>query len=266
MKKLFTPFAAGLLMILSVSCTTSPSSGLITEPVDVAASENVYNSKVIGTWRGLIPCADCPGISYNLTLNDDNSFEETRIYQDRSAQPFTRMGTWQVNNGILELDDPEDDRFRFSLTDEELVILDNTTGRPVETKLTTMYRLRKDSEVDGNLPLWNDSTKQGVDFVGNGNDPGWLVEVDLEKGIFFKTLPIETVVMTTSVPLKPAINGNSTTYRAETEAGEQLVVVFTKQTCTDSMSGKASDYTVEVTAKGTTYKGCGVFLNAATTD
>jgi len=266
MKKFYTPVAAIIFTFLAASCTTGPNTGLTTEPIDVAAVNSPYIAKITGTWRGLIPCADCPGISYNLTLNEDNSFEETLIYQDRSAQPFTRTGTWRMNDGILELDNPENDLYKFSLVDGELQMLDKTTGQPVASEQPAMYRLKRDAALDNGLLQWDDSRKRGVDFVGNGHSPGWIVEVDLEEGLFFKTLPAETVVVNTNTPATPEVDGNTTTYRSKTENGEELMVVFTEEACTDAMSGKASAYTVTVTAKGVTYKGCGVKLDAAETE
>src|SRR5690606_8410075 len=179
MKMFYTPFAAAIFTLLAVSCTTSPNSGLSTEPVDVSVSENVLNDKVIGTWRGVIPCADCPGISYNLTLNENNSFEETLLYQDRRGQPFTQRGTWRINNGVLELNNTAEERSRLGLSDNELLMLDRTTGRPIESTIANMYRLRRDAGlIEGDTSQWNESRTQGVDFVGHGNEPGWLLEID----------------------------------------------------------------------------------------
>ena len=262
MNKFYTLLTAVLVVLSAVSCTTSPNSGLTTEPVDVSVSDNVRIDKVVGTWRGVIPCADCPGINYNLTLKSDNSFEETLIYQDRSAQPLTRTGAWKFNNGLLELDDPNEAYYKFSLTDGELLILDKKSGEPVNTEPSVMYRLTRDTgATDASLSQWNDSSKRGIDFVGNGYDPGWVLEIDLEKGMSFKTQPVETIVINTPVPAKPEVNGNSTTYRVTSESGE-VVAELIKSPCTDAMSGIESPYTVKVTAKGKVYNGCGLFLTA----
>lgn len=253
------------MILLAVSCTTSPNTGLSTEPVDVAVSETVLNDRVIGTWRGVIPCADCPGINYNLTLNENNSFEETLIYQDRSGQPFTQRGTWRINNGVLELNNTAEERSRFGLSDNELLMLDRTTGRPIETNISDMYRLRRDRGlVEGNMSRWDESRKQGVDFVGHGNEPGWLLEIDHEQNIIFETLPSQEISITAPAPM-PVKSGNTTRYTVQTQS-EKLEVEVTKNQCTDSMSGEVSSYSVKVTAKGNTYNGCGLFLNAATED
>lgn len=263
MKKFYTPFTTGLLIFFSVSCTTGPGSGLSTEPVDVAVTENVRNDRIIGTWRGVIPCADCPGISYNLTLNEDNSYEETLIYQDRSAQPYTQTGMWRVNKGVLELDNPAVERSRFSLSDNELMMLDIKTGRPLVAGTDSMYRLRRDNNAaGGNIPQWYNDRKQGVDFVAHGNDPSWMLEIDQEKNVFFQTLPLQEVSI--SAPIQaPEISGNTMRYSFQSDKGK-LDIELIKSECIDSMSGETNAYTVKVTVSGTTYNGCGVYLNAAT--
>lgn len=262
MKNFYKTFLACVTLLLAVSCTTSPNSGLATEPVDVSVSENPLNDNILGTWRGVIPCADCPGINYNLTLNEDRSFEETLIYQDRSAQPFTQTGTWRVNNGVVELNSRTEERSRFGLSDNELLMLDPGTGRPIETRVANMYRLRRDPRVTQPvMSVWSDSRKQGVDFVGHGNNPGWVLEVDHEKDVVFQTLPLQEISISAATP-KPFTSGNTTRYTVQVGNGK-LEVELTKSSCTDSMSGEVSAYTVKVTAQGTTYTGCGLFLDEA---
>lgn len=46
-------------------------------------------------YTGKLPCADCPGINYQLNLLKQQRYTETLDYQDRSAL-FTERGTWQI--------------------------------------------------------------------------------------------------------------------------------------------------------------------------
>lgn len=263
MQKFYTLLSAVAVVLLAASCTTSPNSGFSTEPIDVAVTETVRNDKVIGTWRGIIPCADCPGINYNLTLNDDNSFEETLIYQGRSAQPFTQQGTWRVNNGVVELDNRMEERSRFSLSDSELLVLDKASGRPITTGSSSMNRLRKDESLAGvGVAQWGDSQKRGVDFVGQGSNPGWVLEIDQEKSISFRTRPSEEISVNALVP-KATVSENIMRYSVKTENGV-LEVELVKSSCTDAMSGAVSAYTVKVSINGKTFNGCGLYLGADT--
>src|SRR5690606_36119198 len=130
-----------------------------------------------------------------------------------------------------------------------------------ESTIANMYRLRRDAGlIEGDTSRWNESRKQGVDFVGHGNEPGWLLEIDHEKNIIFETLPSQEVSISAPAP-KPVVSGNTTRYSVQTSTGELLVEVV-KSNCTDTMSGEVSAYSVKITANGATYNGCGLFLNA----
>jgi uncharacterized membrane protein len=117
---------------------------------------------------------------------------------------------------------------------------------------------------DNNLPednpqLWKAKRKLGIEFVATGNEPGWVLEIDKEKDMFFKTLPTESIAINTPTPVS-VTKGNRTIYKSTTEAGE-LEVELIEEPCEDSMSGKVSAYKVRVTAKGIKFNGCGMYLN-----
>ncbi|MBJ6118562.1 copper resistance protein NlpE N-terminal domain-containing protein [Pontibacter sp. BT310] len=247
-----------LVLVTIVSgCTTSE---LSTEPVDVAVGESRLPCSVIGVWRGVIPCADCPGINYNLSLNEDNTFEEMMTYQERDVEPFSRTGTWNITDGTLTLVAQDTTRTQFDLSiGGELHMLDQS-GKRITTNLADKYRLRKDDNLSQASPeLWNEKRRLGVDFVATGNEPGWALEIDQEKGMYFKTLPSETIAIETAIP-EIVNKGKTITYKATAETGD-LIVELTAQPCEDTMSGKMSTHTVRVKAKGIEFNGCGMFLN-----
>lgn len=252
------------MLLSGAACTTGSVSDIYTQPVDVGVAKTVEPAAVVGTWRGVIPCADCPGINYNLSLNANNTFEETLVYQDRDVQPFTRTGTWRINEGQVELGSANNSgTSRFSLTPEGNLNMLDQEGKPVTSELAPMYLLRRDTTlIEDNPALWSEKRRLGIDFVATGNEPGWSLEVDLDKGMFFKTLPSESIAMETAVPTQ-AKSGKVTTYSATTDAGE-LKVEIVHQPCEDTMSGKVSPYLVRVTAKGINFKGCGTYLGEQT--
>lgn len=52
------------------------------------------------TYEGVLPCADCSGIDTKITLNPDNTFEMTEIYQGKNDDnPFVTKGTWTLETG-----------------------------------------------------------------------------------------------------------------------------------------------------------------------
>jgi len=252
MRKVFWLF--WLAATIVSGCTTSE---LTTEPVE--AAESRLPAGLVGVWRGVIPCADCPGINYSLSLNEDNTFEETMIYQERDVDPYTRTGTWQIANGILKLRSNDTTSTQFDMSiGGELHMLDQE-GKRINSSLADNYKLRKDINLtEGNAEHWNEKRKLGVDFIATGNEPGWALEIDLEKGMYFKTLPTETIALETAIP-ETIANGKTTTYKATSDTGD-LIVELTAQPCEDTMSGKISTHTVRVKAKGIEFNGCGMFL------
>ena len=58
-----------------------------------------------GTYEGVLPCADCPGIKIRLTLANDGTFEKQSRYLDRDVVPRTERGlfTWQADGNSISL-------------------------------------------------------------------------------------------------------------------------------------------------------------------
>ena len=49
-----------------------------------------------GTWTGLLPCADCPGIDETLVLDADGGFVLTDTYRERPDATSVTQGTWAL--------------------------------------------------------------------------------------------------------------------------------------------------------------------------
>jgi hypothetical protein len=54
------------------------------------------------TYKGLLPCADCPGIVYQLNLLVNRQYYLRLDYQDRDAQ-FNEHGCWHLSNDAKSL-------------------------------------------------------------------------------------------------------------------------------------------------------------------
>ncbi len=55
-----------------------------------------------GTYKGVFPAADCPGIETTLTLNKDKTFALHSVYIDRDSS-FDEKGTYTLKDNILTL-------------------------------------------------------------------------------------------------------------------------------------------------------------------
>ncbi|WP_439881929.1 copper resistance protein NlpE N-terminal domain-containing protein [Pontibacter sp. MBLB2868] len=263
MREKYIHFWTGLLLLfLAVSCTTNPVPGTEVDErsEDLEANMQLAPNDVVGSYHGFIPCAGCTasGMTYDLVLLDDFTFEESLV-EGKEGTPVTRSGTWSVEDGMVVLGGEEAKRTRFSLpTAGELRMID-MAGEPINKELEAQYSLKKDTTFgEEDTRFWEDKRKVGVDFVATGHEPGWVLEIDKEQEMSFRTRPSGNVILKATVPA-PTIEGNRTSYKAMTKSGE-FVVELLEQKCTDRMSGKERPYTVRVTAKGEVYTGCGMLL------
>ena len=93
-----------------------------------------------GTWSGLLPCADCPGIDETLVLDAGGGFVLTDTYRERPGTANVVRGSWTIEAGGQRIRlDPgnKDDIDRFFAVDpgagtEALVPLD-TEGQPIDS-------------------------------------------------------------------------------------------------------------------------------------
>lgn len=69
-----------------------------------AASQAAFS----GTYKGVLPCASCPGIDTTLIINDDGSYELTTLFlEEKDAKPETVRGKYSLNEDktLLRLDE-----------------------------------------------------------------------------------------------------------------------------------------------------------------
>ena len=98
---------AWLVVILSI-CAATQSSYILSAQSTPAPKQDSATAKspmqLVAQYRGVLPCADCPGIDTTLSLfaNSPNDPDHTRYvlkssYQERST--FTETGTWSIVHG-----------------------------------------------------------------------------------------------------------------------------------------------------------------------
>ncbi|MBK8552392.1 MAG: copper resistance protein NlpE N-terminal domain-containing protein [Ignavibacteria bacterium] len=107
--------------------------------------EEVNNGAVVqisGSYNGIIPCADCEGINYELELKEDFTYRERMIYLGKQVRPFTLTGKWKlegINKVILYKQSDEMSQFEFSKGD--LIMLDGS-GERIEGPMADKFILR----------------------------------------------------------------------------------------------------------------------------
>lgn len=96
-----------------------------------------------GIWLGMLPCADCEGIDYQLNLKNDFTFKQKSAYKGKSEELFIDEGNWSfVSDSIISVDG-SDDRKLFLVTGKDLILLDQD-GNRIESDFEEKYHLHKD--------------------------------------------------------------------------------------------------------------------------
>lgn len=138
MNKLFL-LPAFLLVIMSCSSTKSVPPTII----DMHNSQNALDWE--GTYRGILPCADCEGIQTTIQLNTDQTFTLQSRYLGKSDSVFTITGrfTWSNDGSQITLNGSlPDEKFRYQVGELNLVQLD-LEGNKVTGALADHYVLSK---------------------------------------------------------------------------------------------------------------------------
>lgn len=77
---------------------------------DAAVPDPAHNSRNAldwaGSYEGVLPCADCPGIRTRLVLHADGRYELQTQYLERQPAPQTASGrfTWNSAGSTITLD------------------------------------------------------------------------------------------------------------------------------------------------------------------
>jgi len=100
-----------------------------------------------GSFKGTLPCADCPGIDTKLTLAADGSFKLDETYRDRKDGTSAIDGTWTVeaDDRHIRLDPnskSDNDRVYEILSGDEIRLLDQE-GKRIEGDLP--YSLKREA-------------------------------------------------------------------------------------------------------------------------
>ena len=101
-----------------------------------------------GTYKGILPCADCEGIKTELELNSDKTYEIKETYLGKGdGKPFESKGSFQFDNknsSIIELDKASDSR-KYFVAEGYLKALD-MDGKEITGDLADKYQLKKEAE------------------------------------------------------------------------------------------------------------------------
>ena len=224
------------------------------------AGKSEITKKVQGkTYNGIIPCADCEGILYEVTFNKDHTYEASSVYIGESNRPFVDNGTWKVKKDTLlalQVDSTVDKT--LAVEDSSLVMLDKN-GKRVTGALADHYVLDQVDSLQQEKNNWAELREQGVDFRAGGNEPFWSLTIDFDNQMTINVMDGDSI--SASVPkMKQDTASAARVMQAETES-RSVRVELHPTACMDSMSGEVSSHRVVVEYGDKTYRGCGNYLS-----
>lgn len=225
---------------------------------------NEKNDAIEQSYYGLLPCADCPGIEYEIKFNKDNTFNESMLYLDRDAKPWAEIGTYTLeNDSIIVVDRVDNEGFTHFLLkeDNQLVILDKER-KEVEGALADFYILS--TEKVENTELMSEPISE-YSFQANGNEPFWNIRFGEDDKMYLRGMLGEhTVNYSFPTPEAKEINEHAKSYYVKNNDLEMELLV-SPEPCDDTMADYSYTHKVALHLKLADWnefqdlEGCGEF-------
>jgi uncharacterized lipoprotein NlpE involved in copper resistance len=141
--------------VSTTSTDTTPATTPIIDsgffPSDSIGAEGTASTAldVAGTYKGMLPCADCEGINTTLQLNLDSTFVLKTQYEGKansnpdSYREQTVQGSWKwVTGNVIELSNVKDAPNRYFVSENKVIQLD-MQGNKITGNLADKYILTK---------------------------------------------------------------------------------------------------------------------------
>jgi uncharacterized lipoprotein NlpE involved in copper resistance len=148
----------GLVAVLMIGCnepakettaTTADTVAVASPDTAAPAISTGDNSRTSldwpGTYKGIVPCADCEGIETTITIGMDSSYTLTTSYLGKKdAKPFEKKGTfiWDAYGGTILLDGITNAPDKYKVGENVLIQLD-MNGNVITGNIADKYRLQK---------------------------------------------------------------------------------------------------------------------------
>ena len=138
-----------LVIVFYISCTDTEDKKVDSMAIDSALAAkkggremDSVQTVLIGTFEGVLPCADCQGIKTELALyqdaanseNNTYTLKETYLGNQTGDTSFNSSGKWDILRGIkgdpnaevyfLNYDEPEESRYFLKKSEDSIMMLD----------------------------------------------------------------------------------------------------------------------------------------------
>ncbi len=138
-----------ILFLLSAFVALTACGGRGERAVSAEATETasaIAVANLAGTYVGVLPAADCPGMTVELTLCDDGTYVSRSEYLERDAR-FEERGRYTVEGTQLTLSAGEGEAAEILRIEADRLRWLDSEGNPVEGPQADCYLLtRKTTE------------------------------------------------------------------------------------------------------------------------
>lgn len=151
-----------LLFVIMVGCQNQPAKKK--ESKDL--SHNAKNSlDYVGTYKGILPCADCHGLETELVINENTTFCLKTKYQGKGDKVYMQKGnfTWNKSGTIIILTDIKNAPNKYFVGENTLTQLD-MYGKKITGSLAEEYILAKQPADTSDIETASDDNATTVDL------------------------------------------------------------------------------------------------------
>jgi copper homeostasis protein (lipoprotein) len=140
---ILTPMKKSLLLlfVVMVGCQKQ---ALKKNDIDADAHNAKNSLDYIGTYKGILPCADCQGLETELVINENSTFCIKTKYQGKGDKVYMQKGhfTWNKKGTVIILTDIKNAPNQYFVGENTLTQL-NIYGQKITGSMADEYILSK---------------------------------------------------------------------------------------------------------------------------
>lgn len=132
-------------------------------------ADTAHNAKnsldYIGTYKGILPCADCQGLATEITINENATFSIKSKYLGKGEKIFVQKGnfTWNKKGTTIILTDIRNAPNQYFVSENKLTQLD-MSGKKITGELANDYVLSKQPTDTFNIETAEETKATTVDL------------------------------------------------------------------------------------------------------
>ncbi|HNP32763.1 MAG TPA: copper resistance protein NlpE N-terminal domain-containing protein [Flavobacterium sp.] len=149
------------LLISTISCQKHN----VTENKTVVTNNAKISGDYIGTYKGILPCADCQGLETEIAINENSTFSIKTKYEGKGDKVFVQKGhfLWNKKGDIIILKDVKNGPNQYLVGENTLTQLD-MSGNKITGNLADDYILSKQPLDTTDLETVEESKNATVDL------------------------------------------------------------------------------------------------------